>query len=588
MLKRKYLTHWVLGLAMATAFFIALKATQYFRYENSDDILFVKSFMGYEGGVPAAFSTLLHPVLSRPLQWLSLLFPGIPWFSVLQLAFLFLSSVVICKSSLQCAHNHSLPLWSGAGIGFLFLCVFVLFPTCRINHTTTASLLGTAAIFQLFSIPYQRATNGALLRGLMFSLLLLALGYCLRQESAIPSFLFWLLSLLLIVLEPLALATSQNNKPRLRKPVLTALVALGVSFFILFGIREIELSTLQQRDLLSWNSARINLMDHHEDAFDLVTDAQLSEIGWSRAELALVRDWYFMDQNITTEALNQLSQVHIDAAQIGIGDKLRTAFQTVLAFFLSRPAYLFSGALLVVLCAFCVFLCLHKETKNLLGAAAACCSLLLVPALLLYLSLEGRLISRAADCAILPAATLLCIFTFSCITWPKGHFSYRLAVSLLCAVCLGLSAGNLYSTTRLLRAKPDTVSPTRQATLESFGLAHGDQLILYSPNLLRDTRLFPDVSAGIPTNLMIWGDWYCRTPSWLYQLSTFGIDGTAFTPQDFLRENLLFATADDEPPAALLAYLTESLGPIAYQQYDESGDLRFFQFIPKEGTSYGL
>ena len=100
-----------------------------------------------------------------------------------------------------------------------------------------------------------------------------------------------------------------------------------------------------------------------------------------------------------------------------------------------------------------------------------------------------------------------------------------------------------------------------------------------TPDLLRDTRLFPDVSAGIPDNTLIWGDWLCRTPGWNAQLARFGFDPEGFAAADFLSEAILFVTADDEPPQALVDYISHGAGrPVTAQLVAARGDLRFFAF----------
>jgi len=155
-------------------------------------------------------------------------------------------------------------------------------------------------------------------------------------------------------------------------------------------------------------------------------------------------------------------------------------------------------------------------------------------------------------------------------------------VTVLLLAGAGLSAARFLVIQKQLQARPDTVSPARQAALEAYGLEHPESLILYGPNLLRDTRLFPDVSRGVPANLMIWGDWYCRTPSWYGQLARFGVDGAFFSAACFLGDNVRLAVDSDMPPEPFLAYLAEGAGPYTFSVADRRGDIRFFQFIAEE------
>ena len=73
---------WVYGFVLATVLLAVLGSITYFRYENSDDILIVKAYMGFEGGSPAGFQLYQHTLLSLLMRQLTLLVPGVAWFSI--------------------------------------------------------------------------------------------------------------------------------------------------------------------------------------------------------------------------------------------------------------------------------------------------------------------------------------------------------------------------------------------------------------------------------------------------------------------------------------------------------------------------
>ena len=60
---------WTLWLPplLATLFFLVLSRITYFRYENSDDFLIARAFLGFEGVRPVLPHLYLHPVLVRGL-----------------------------------------------------------------------------------------------------------------------------------------------------------------------------------------------------------------------------------------------------------------------------------------------------------------------------------------------------------------------------------------------------------------------------------------------------------------------------------------------------------------------------------------
>lgn len=577
----KRLAPWGLALSMTLLFFAGLWATQYFRFENSDDILLVKGFLGYEGGVPSGFSAYVHPFFTRPLQWISMAVPGVAWFSWLQLFLLFWANVVLCKAFLQLSgKGFCASLW-GMGAGGLYLAVFSLFLSCRLNYTTTAALLGAASVAQLLTAGKSGneadSRQGPGVGGILLSVALLACAYCLRSPAALPSLAFWALAFLLVY-GGVKREAARRGAAFPRKALLLGLgVCLGVMASLPIA-RLAEARLLGLGEYLRWNDARTRLMDYQEEAFDLAGDGELQEIGWSRAELELVREWYFMDGNITTEALERLARLPGQGAGSGVLPPLLSAFGVVGAFFAAHSAYLFSGGLLLLLWAAAVWRALAGAEKEPPRAWGSLGAVVLALGMLLYLGMGGRFLGRAVDSVWLPAGAILLALALPRDRRKEASPCKRALAAALCVLCVGLAAGNFAVTWRQLKARPDQVSPMRQAQLEAYGLAHPDKLFLYTPNLLRDTRLFPDTSRGVPHNLMIWGDWYCRTPSWYGQLARFGIDGPSFSARDFLRDQVVFVSASQELPPALLPYLREHREDVKAVLIDVAGDLHFFQF----------
>ena len=67
---------WLLGATMTAALLVALYLISDFRFENSDDSLLLKAFMGFEGGAPANFTLVTHPLLAWALCALGTAMPG--------------------------------------------------------------------------------------------------------------------------------------------------------------------------------------------------------------------------------------------------------------------------------------------------------------------------------------------------------------------------------------------------------------------------------------------------------------------------------------------------------------------------------
>ena len=527
---KRALEKWTLWLPplLATLFFLTLSRITYFRYENSDDFLIARAFLGFEGVRPVSPHLYLHPVLVWALTGISDAVPGVAWFSVVQMGALWLSAAALCVCLLRCGRAARLHPAVCSVAALLFLGVFASFVCTRLTYTTTAALLGAAACALLVCAGVTRRRVGPCV---LLSAVLLMLGGMLRDSSLPASLCFWLLGLAFL------LARLSGGEMHERRALVCVLVPVMIVGAALVGTRLWEKREYQT--FFDFHDARTELMDYHSEALDSVSQETLDALGWDASEVELVRQWYFMDENITAEALRLISE---GGSQPSATERIQAIPGTLRTFFGENGAYLFSVALLALLAALA---CLAPHEGARAVRLTALAALGLFATMLVYLAWKGRFLARAVDCALL----LL----------PAGMQLKQ----------------TLYTLTR----RPDIVSPTREADLETYALENPDRLIVRTPDLLRDTRLFPDVSAGVPDNTMIWGDWLCRTPSWNAQLVRFGFDPESFTATDFLSEAILFVTADDEPPRALMDYISHGAGrPVTAQLVATRGDLRFFAF----------
>ena len=560
---KRFLEKWTLWLPplLATLFFVVLSRVTYFRYENSDDFLMVRTFLGFEGVRPVPPHLYLHPALVWVLNALSAAAPGVAWFSVAQLGMLWISAAVLCLCLLRCGRAARLHSVVCSLAALLFLGVFASFLCTRLTYTTTAALLAAAAsgLLVCAGVIRRRVAPCVLL-----SAALLTLGGMLRGTSLPASLCFWALSLAFLCVR---LAGGEAHE---RRALLRALVPAIVVGAVLTGVRLWE--KREYAAFFDFHDARIELMDYHPQALDSVSQETLDALGWDASEVELVRQWYFMDENITADALRLIQN---GSAQASLTERLQNVPRTLRNFFEENPAYLFSVLLLVLLT---VLACLVPHGSAGWTRLTALAALGLFAAMLFYLAWRGRFLGRAVDCALLPAAAVAACLAVSGLPLASRRRT-RTAVLCLCALLLLPAGMQLKQTLYTLTRRPDIVSPTREADLEAYALEHPDRLIVRTPDLLRDTRLFPDVSAGIPDNTLIWGDWLCRTPGWNAQLARFGFDPEGFVAADFLSEAILFVTADDEPPQALVDYISHGAGrPVTAQLVAARGDLRFFAF----------
>jgi len=543
MKRLRWIIPWLWGMAAAAVLFMGLAAVTGLRYENSDDMLFVKGFMGFEGGRPVDFTLYTHTFLAWILHGLSVAVPGVAWFSIFQLGVLFLSVTVIVKCAIRMGG------WKGIIGGVLYAGVFAAFACSRLSYTTTAAMAGAASVMQLME--YRKAKPGfARFAALFWAASLFLCAYSIRQMTSLPILAYCLLALCWQGAKAL-------HKKQSIRPAVTAAVVLCGLLAVFAGVREWEIIARGETDTLTWQKSRIELFDY--TSFERnITPAAEADTGLTELQTQLVQQWHFWDEAVDAEAFQTMTEAYA-------GEEKDSVWKKLSDFLTANPRYVCAILLLGLWCAW-IILCGDKW-----NTLAAILAVLGGFVMLIYLCWRGRVLFRGLDVVFLPGAAMLLALVLQ-KTPQKKAFAAVLAALVV------LSAGaDAYLTLDVLIEKPDWVSEQREAEFERFALKHPDKLIVRTPNLLRDTRLLPEVSGGLPVNTVIWGDWYCRMPGWRYQMEQYGFDPLGFTLADWTSETLLFATNEAAPPKLLLDGVSEALGrEAAYELFGEEGTLRFF------------
>ena len=263
---KRALEKWMLWLPplLATLFFLVLSRITYFRYENSDDFLIARAFLGFEGVRPVSPHLYLHPVLVWALTGISDAVPGVAWFSVVQMGALWLSAAALCVCLLRCGRAARLHPAVCSVAALLFLGLFASFLCARLTYTTTAALLGAAACALLVCAGVTRRRVGPCV---LLSAVLLMLGGMLRDSSLPASLCFWLLGLAFL------LARLSGGEMHERRALVCVLVPVMIVGAALVGTRLWEKREYQT--FFDFHDARTELMDYQSEALDSVSQETL-------------------------------------------------------------------------------------------------------------------------------------------------------------------------------------------------------------------------------------------------------------------------------------------------------------------------
>ena len=533
-------------------------------FAANDDQFILRAMAGFQPGGTPDFHPFLLGFYVYPLRWLQRFFPGVAWYSLLELLLLALALTVILKSLLQCWLRAGRRLRTGLLLCAGYAALYGSNYLARVTFTVTGAMLGAAAVAQILSIDCQSASDRSLLRAMTLAILLLILCYGLRQLSLVPVLGYCGIAFLLRFCSFFGFGKQTKRSAR------PMLVAAGLALLILGGLfagRALEIRLKQKQDALQWQQARSQVLDYI-NLKSLPSEA-LESVGWTDEQRILLDKWNTMDEAISTEALRSVRKNWYNSETTTTAGAAIEDLRWRSPWFVQTMVVLFGLGLFALFCAF------RNRRENPWLPLALLMTGLLCFLFFCYLALKGRLPYRAVTVALLPAAAMVFCLLGEC-PLPTARKGWRAALGILLAVSMAAPLPALLGAVRRRRSPWDY---NAHADMDAQALTHPDLLLIYSTELVNDMRMFPDTSQGVPQNLTFWGGWSRGSEEYTAKLAAFGLDGEHFTAADWLRPALRFISLKEAPDEALLAYLRSELGPVEWEAEKVSAGLYFFRFF---------
>lgn len=533
-------------------------------FAANDDQFILRAMTGFQPGGTPDFHPFLLGFYVYPLRWLQRFFPGVAWYSLLELLLLALALTVILKSLLQCWLRAGRRLRTGLLLCAGYAALYGSNYLARVTFTVTGAMLGAAAVAQILSIDCQSASDRSLLRAMTLAILLLILCYGLRQLSLVPVLGYCGIAFLLRFCSFFGFGKQTKRSAR------PMLVAAGLALLILGGLfagRALEIRLKQKQDALQWQQARSQVLDYI-NLKSLPSEA-LESVGWTDEQRILLDKWNTMDEAISTEALRSVRKNWYNSETTTSAGAAIEDLRWRSPWFVQTMVVLFGLGLFALFCAF------RNRRENPWLPLALLMTGLLCFLFFCYLALKGRLPYRAVTVALLPAAAMVFCLLGEC-PLPTARKGWRAALGILLAVSMAAPLPALLGAIRRRRSPWDY---NAHADMDAQSLAHPDLLLIYSTELVNDMRMFPDTSQGVPQNLTFWGGWSRGSDEYNAKLAAFGLDGEHFTAADWLQPELRFISLKEAPDEALLAYLRSELGPVEWEAEKVSAGLYFFRFF---------
>lgn len=584
-----------LSAAVVLVAMIAIAFCRGIVFETVDDYNVMMTLSGEKTGAPYAQLTFYNTVLGFLIAQLYRITDVVQWYSLVQLAMIYASCTATFGSILKSSSRTRIPLVATALFSCIFFIVFLLYPTQRMQFTTTAAMLGMAACSLCFSIDPKNDCRASVNRTLLASCVFVVLAFAERRSVGICVLVFWAASFVRLYLfaKPLSIK-SRDAIFCIASASITVALCGGLAF-----VDSVVRSYGDNRDYVNYNEWRVEYQDHPHPSFSDASDLYKS-IGWDGELYDLTTSLIYIDDRINESSFETImTSPYSEAAQTSVNEaialfvRLARENQSAKALTLGLLALFATSALLGLGL-------ISRDQRRAAIVLTGSLGLLAVTIVLsLYLCLSGRWMLRLYQTIVLPAGACVLLLALDAVALPSGivpHENGRHAaakspaaspsLSSLAVMTLLLPLGvGLYLSLGAIGnlQDRDTDSIRQMSSVEQYAIEHPDQLFMhdYSISNIYNSydpfRVYPNKDLS---NLVISGGSYTFSGPYYRQLEANGIE--SFLGERLLEDDVFYISDPSKGNYVnkVLAYLRGLYGDVDVVEVEQlDGGATVYKFF---------
>lgn len=551
----------LIALALALALFFAAACITDVTFYHNDDTNIAFALSGCLSGEPYPSHPFINCILGNIVSFCYRCLPGVPWWLVFQLVFGLLGLAVTGACILGAAYRKGLPLLAALVLYGCFALGCALYTLLLVTFTLTAALLGTAAAALILTADDLLSKKERALR-FSFSALLLAGAFLFRNSSGLSLLPFYFGALCFYAAQ---LFFGKAGKQRLVSVAAFAALSLALAFGLV-AVNNFGLAAYNAPEFTEFEDARGRFLDYPVDSYSN-NPALYEAVGWNAELYSMVKQWFYMDERVTANALNAILDGSTETSFVGFS-QAASDFETL---YDAQPLVPYLLFLTVLLALAPLPLCVGRKESRL-ALLFMLCMLLGGGALVLYLLIRGRLVLRAFQLIAIPTGACVLLLGLcalpersEAIAQPKRHM--RLRTLAACALLLP-ALFCAYKCARIAVGYDSSQALCESRALMQYVIDHPENVYI------RDTRVANNIDAVTtypdqkPTNLLDWGGTSAYTGAKQLQIEQNGL--TPFTADVFFRDGVYFVSEPDSRDyKSFVSYLNAVYGSVSLVPVDE-------------------
>lgn len=529
-------------------------------FETNDDSFMMGYLAGAWTGKPEADTIFSLFLWGRIVSALYVVNAGIPWYTLIFLALIFLSLTAVCYCLMV-----SFPKWGEGMFCLLYFCMF-LYYTVLLQFTMVSAYCGAAALSLLLIHKKEEGRRDCIIRNIIiFFFMFFAVnirskvGYLTLGSAAFA-----------VCLEIVRYLLKTADRQKIKKAVVSFIVICAAAGLSVCA-HKIHESRNGWEDFREYHAERARFTDY--TPLDYMSNQELfQQIGWSEDFYQLLKEWFLMDETINTETFQMINERNAPVA---------TGVRWALSHDFPRIGFQ-AKAWVLLLCLLFANALWHRKGGFVVNALPFLWVLMWL-AETWYFAHNGRLMERAFEAwTLLAAVPSILGAGGSQSSEPPGESGkgrlesavvYVLALAL-CIVCVCHADGG-YRGAKVF-SQGSGSAQSRQAASEDYAMAHPENIYIGEMSLLLGAggpwRVY---SEGKPYNLIFWGASYYHSPLYYAQLERNGFEH--LYEEDFFRENV-YLMAGEKPNENLLNVMAEKFPGCTYEITEKRDEFIVYQF----------
>lgn len=473
-------------LTTAVCFLIAALSST-LSYMTNDDAGIQSLLSGNVTGEPYITHQFINIILGAFISFLYKLLPQIQWWYVYSLLLLAAGIFMLHFCIIKICKDKKISLKTAILVIAVVDISFMVYSIANVSFTTVPAVLGTGLVALLFA-----SDNVKNKRTLKWIGCIVVIGYVLllihRSASAYALICYILLGVL----------WNFTGRYKVDRKLVVRFGTVCMFFVLLTGcitgLNKIADEKINGTEFIQYNAARARYKDYGHDSY--AENPELyEEAGWSEELYSLVERWYFMDDAVTTENFNYLSENSKVKSSITASSKaaLMTALkdtdcQAIICLWIVSIFFVILSVTICFNVRKLYFICMNNMGSILL---------------LVYQLLKGRMLYRSLFVVLLPAVVINCILIinhYRMKTKEDRIFKILLFLGLLCCSSLVLD----YTFDPIENANKEKIMEKSRKT-EEYVLAHPDNTYIYAPSVYNNISPWSVYTGKGLSNMIPWG-----------------------------------------------------------------------------------